>query len=56
MSPSASARDAVIVGGNRLPFARSGRAYAEASNQDLLTAALDGLSKHGIYKDLYCAG
>lgn len=43
MSPSASARDAVIVGGNRLPFARSGRAYAEASNQDLLTAALDGL-------------
>lgn len=36
-------RDAVVVGGNRLPFARSNRAYATASNLDLLTAALDGL-------------
>lgn len=35
--------DAVVVGGNRLPFARSNRAYAEASNEKLLTAALDGL-------------
>ena len=33
----------VIVGGNRIPFARSDTAYAEASNQDMLTAALDGL-------------
>ena len=32
-----------IVGGNRIPFARSGGAYATASNQDMLTAALDGL-------------
>src|SRR5258705_359160 len=32
-----------IVGGNRIPFARSGSAYATASNQDLLTAAIDGL-------------
>jgi acetyl-CoA C-acetyltransferase len=32
-----------IVGGNRIPFARSGGAYAEASNQELLGAALDGL-------------
>jgi acetyl-CoA C-acetyltransferase len=32
-----------IVGGNRIPFARSGGAYATASNQDMLTAAIDGL-------------
>jgi acetyl-CoA C-acetyltransferase len=32
-----------IVGGNRIPFARSGSAYATASNQDMLTAAIDGL-------------
>ena len=36
-------RQAVIVGGNRIPFARSGGAYAHSSNQDMLTAALDGL-------------
>jgi acetyl-CoA C-acetyltransferase len=36
-------RRAAILGGNRIPFARSGGAYAEASNQDMLTAALDGL-------------
>jgi acetyl-CoA C-acetyltransferase len=32
-----------VVGGNRIPFARSDSAYAKASNQDMLTAALDGL-------------
>ncbi|HEV3379171.1 MAG TPA: acetyl-CoA C-acetyltransferase [Thermoleophilaceae bacterium] len=32
-----------VVGGNRLPFARSNRAYVKASNQDMLTEALDGL-------------
>ena len=32
-----------ILGGNRIPFARSNWPYAEASNQDMLTAALDGL-------------
>ncbi|MHA7269053.1 acetyl-CoA C-acetyltransferase [Arthrobacter sp. HLT1-20] len=36
-------RKAVVVGGNRIPFARSGGAYAHSSNQDMLTAALDGL-------------
>ena len=36
-------RTAVIVGGNRVPFAKAGGAYAQASSQDLLTAALDGL-------------
>ncbi|GAA3234812.1 acetyl-CoA C-acetyltransferase [Dactylosporangium siamense] len=40
--PMASVRVA-IVGGNRIPFARSGSAYATASNQDMLTAAIDGL-------------
>src|ERR671934_57438 len=34
---------AAIVGGNRIPFARSNGAYSNASNQDMLTAALDGL-------------
>ena len=37
-------RPAAILGGNRLPFARSNRDYAHASNQDMLTAALDGLA------------
>jgi acetyl-CoA C-acetyltransferase len=36
-------RKAVVVGGNRIPFARAGGAYAHASNKDMLTAALDGL-------------
>ncbi len=36
-------RTAVIVGGNRTPFAKIGTAYAEASAQDLLTSAIDGL-------------
>lgn len=33
------------MGGNRIPFARSDTAYAEASNQDMFTAALDGLAE-----------
>ena len=36
-------RSAVVVGGNRTPFAKAGGAYASASSLDLLTAALDGL-------------
>jgi acetyl-CoA C-acetyltransferase len=36
-------RRPAVLGGNRIPFARSGGPYAEASNQDMLTAALDGL-------------
>lgn len=35
--------NAVIVGGNRTPFAKAGGPYAQASNRDLLTAAIDGL-------------
>ncbi|MBD2762685.1 acetyl-CoA C-acetyltransferase [Kocuria sp. cx-116] len=38
-----SLRRAVVVAGNRIPFARAGGAYASASNQDMLTAAIDGL-------------
>jgi acetyl-CoA C-acetyltransferase len=36
-------RPVVVVGGNRIPFARSNGPYAQASNQDMLIAALDGL-------------
>src|SRR5215471_17378759 len=36
-------RRVAVLGGNRIPFARSGGPYATASNQDMLTAALDGL-------------
>ncbi len=37
-------RRAAIIGGNRIPFARSGGPYATASNQQMLTATLDGLA------------
>ncbi|EXF25128.1 acetyl-CoA acetyltransferase [Nesterenkonia sp. AN1] len=36
-------RDAVIIGGNRIPFARAHTAYATAGNQDMLTSTLNGL-------------
>ncbi len=32
-----------IIGGNRIPFCRSNTAYFGASNQDMLTAAIEGL-------------
>ncbi|MDR6712023.1 acetyl-CoA C-acetyltransferase [Pseudomonas hunanensis] len=38
-----SPRRVAILGGNRIPFARSNGAYANASNQAMLTAALEGL-------------
>lgn len=34
---------AAILGGNRIPFARSNKEYSLASNQDMLTSAIDGL-------------
>ncbi|MEA2287092.1 MAG: acetyl-CoA C-acetyltransferase [Solirubrobacteraceae bacterium] len=37
-------RRVAVVGANRIPFARAGSAYAHASNQDMLTVALDGLA------------
>jgi acetyl-CoA C-acetyltransferase len=36
-------RRVAVLGGNRIPFARSDGAYAEASNQDMFTAVLAGL-------------
>ncbi|MCO1579617.1 acetyl-CoA C-acetyltransferase [Crossiella sp. SN42] len=46
---SASTRRVAVLGGNRIPFARSNGPYARASNQDMLTAALDGLvSRFGL--------
>lgn len=39
-----SPRKVAIVGGNRIPFARSNGKYADASNQDMLTAAVNGLA------------
>jgi acetyl-CoA C-acetyltransferase len=36
-------RNAAVLGGNRIPFARRDREYAHASDQDMLTAAIDGL-------------
>ncbi|TNU76869.1 acetyl-CoA C-acetyltransferase [Miniimonas arenae] len=35
---------AVVVGGNRIPFAKAGGAYAGASNLDMLTSTIDGLA------------
>lgn len=39
----AKTRRVAIVGGNRIPFARSNTVYSDASNQEMLTAAIDGL-------------
>ncbi|KPA99336.1 acetyl-CoA acetyltransferase, partial [Pseudomonas asplenii] len=39
----APVRRVAILGGNRIPFARSNTAYSHDSNQDLLAAALQGL-------------
>ncbi len=38
-----SIRRVAVLGGNRIPFARSGTAYARVSNQQMLTATLQGL-------------
>jgi acetyl-CoA C-acetyltransferase len=40
---AANGRRAAVIGGNRIPFARSNGPYSEASNQDMLTTTLDGL-------------
>ncbi len=36
-------RKVAIIGGSRIPFARSNSVYSHASNQDMLTAALNGV-------------
>ena len=42
-------RDAVIIGANRIPFARAHGAYAKAGNQDMLTSTLNGLvARYGL--------
>ncbi|GAB2935431.1 acetyl-CoA C-acetyltransferase [Rhodococcus aerolatus] len=44
-----AARPVAVLGGNRIPFARSNSHYGTASNQDMLTATLDGLvSRFGL--------
>ena len=40
-----STRRVAIVGGARIPFVRSMGAYAECSNQQMLTAALQALHR-----------
>ena len=53
-------RRVAIVGSNRIPFARSNTAYAAASNQDMLTFALQGLvdryNLHGLRLGEVAAG
>jgi len=42
-------RRVAVIGGNRIPFARSNTVYAGVSNQDMLTAAIDGLvTRYGL--------
>jgi acetyl-CoA C-acetyltransferase len=41
--PLPAVRRVAILGGNRIPFARSNTAYASASNQDMLTFTMQGL-------------
>jgi len=46
---SRTIRRVAVLGGNRIPFARSNGRYATATNQDMLTAALDGLvARYGL--------
>jgi acetyl-CoA C-acetyltransferase len=48
----AQTRRVAVIGGNRIPFARSNTVYADASNQEMLTAAIDGLAaKFGLEGD-----
>ncbi|MEU2422922.1 acetyl-CoA C-acetyltransferase [Streptomyces sp. NPDC007851] len=44
MSAMGFPRRVAVVGGSRIPFARSDGPYATASNQQMLTAALDALA------------
>lgn len=41
--PAQTVRRVAVIGGNRIPFARSNTAYSKLSNQDMLTATLRGL-------------
>ncbi|MEJ1196797.1 MULTISPECIES: acetyl-CoA C-acetyltransferase [unclassified Streptomyces] len=47
--PPQPTRRVAVIAGARVPFARSDGPYATASNQEMLTAALDGLvERHGL--------
>ncbi|WP_103528284.1 acetyl-CoA C-acetyltransferase, partial [Streptomyces sp. SM12] len=56
----AAVRRVAVIGGNRVPFARADGPYATASNQELLTAALNGLvdryALHGLRLGEFVAG
>ncbi|MGF6778088.1 acetyl-CoA C-acetyltransferase [Paraburkholderia sp. GAS334] len=58
--PLPAVRRVAIIGGNRIPFARSNTAYATASNQDMLTFTLQGLidrfNLHGVRLGEVAAG
>ncbi|MCC8401565.1 acetyl-CoA C-acetyltransferase [Paraburkholderia sp. MMS20-SJTN17] len=58
--PQPAVRRVAIVGGNRIPFARSNTAYATASNQDMLSFTLQGLidryDLHGVRLGEVAAG
>ncbi|WP_312801688.1 acetyl-CoA C-acetyltransferase [Corynebacterium variabile] len=46
---SSSPRKVAILGGNRIPFARSNKEYSSASNQDMLTSTINGLvARYGL--------
>ncbi|MFT3660328.1 MAG: acetyl-CoA C-acetyltransferase [Gordonia sp. (in: high G+C Gram-positive bacteria)] len=47
--PTKQLTDVYVLGGNRIPFARSNGAYVDETNQSMLTAALDGLvARYGL--------
>ena len=43
MSYGQPSRRVAVIAANRIPFARNNSAYTMASNQDMMTAALNGL-------------
>jgi acetyl-CoA C-acetyltransferase len=46
-------RQVAIIGYNRIPFARHNTAYTNASNQDMMTAAMQGLiDRYGLHGEL----
>lgn len=46
---NSSTRRVAVLGGNRIPFARSNTVYTDVSNQEMLTAAIDGLvARYGL--------
>ncbi len=53
MSTPTTARKVAIVGYNRIPFARQNTFYAQATNQDMMVAVLNGLiERYGLQNQL----